>query len=113
MENIIQFSDFEKLDMRVGEIVEVEEIEGADKLWKMKVDLGKEIGERVICAGLKEHYSADELANKKIIVVVNLAPREMLGIESQGMLLAAVSDDKSEVVLISPEKDIEVGSRVS
>jgi methionyl-tRNA synthetase len=113
MENIIQFDDFAKLDMRVGEIIEIEEIEGADKLWELKVDLGKEIGERTICAGLKEYYSADELKNKKIIVAVNLAPRKMRGIESQGMLLAASTENHEKVVLISPEKEIENGSVVS
>lgn len=122
-ENIISFDDFAKLDLRVGKIIKVEEIKGADKLWKLKVDLGFE--KRTICAGLKQYYSEEELLNKKIIVVVNLAPRKMCGIESQGMLLAAVSDDESApkgvppkvnvggtVVLISPEKDIKVGAKV-
>jgi methionyl-tRNA synthetase len=121
---IVSFADFAKLDMHVGEIVEVEEIEGADKLWKLKVDLGKEIGERIICAGLKPFYSKEELANKKIIVIVNLAPRKMRGIESQGMLLAAVNElsqsatspttpPEEKVALLIPEKDIENGSRIS
>lgn len=129
-EGIITFDDFVKVDLRVGEIKIVEEIEGADKLWKLTVDTGEEIGERIICAGIKEHYSKEELMNKKIIVVVNLAPRKMRGIESQGMLLAASNKNhdtpqaypdkssekistKGKVVLISPEKDIELGSRVS
>lgn len=107
VENIIQFGDFVKVEMRVGEIVEVEEIEGADKLWNLSVDLGEE--KRTICAGLKPYYPKEELQNKKIIVVVNLAPRKMRGVESQGMLLAAVNSDESKVVLISPEKDIENG----
>jgi len=111
-ERIIDFKDWEKIDLRVGRILKVEEIEGADKLYKLRVDIG-ELGERTICAGIKEYYSEDELLNKKIIVFVNLAPRKMRGIESHGMLLATVSHDKKKVVLISPEKDIEVGSRVS
>jgi len=99
--------------MRVGQIKKVEAIEGADKLWKLDVDVGEECGGvRTLCAGLKEYYSKEELLNKKIIVLVNLAPRKMRGIESQGMLLAAVNYDESKVVLISPEKDIEVGSLV-
>lgn len=113
MEGIITFDDFVKVDLRVGEIKNVEEIEGADKLWKLSVDLGNKIGERTICAGIKEYYSKEELMNKKIIVVVNLAPRTMRGIESQGMLLAVSDKEKKNVVLISPEKDIELGSRVS
>jgi methionine--tRNA ligase beta chain len=111
MQGIIEFNDFEKVDLRVAQIKEIEEIEGADKLFKLNLDVG-EIGERIICAGIKEHYSKEELQDKKIIIVSNLAPRKLRGIESQGMLLAAVSEDHSKVILISPEKDIEVGVRV-
>ena len=110
--NIISFEDWKKLDLRVAQIKKVEDIEGADKLWKLTIDVGSEIGERIICAGIKEHYSKRELEGKKIIVFVNLAPRLMKGIESQGMLLAAEKNDKCEVALLIPEKDIEVGSRV-
>jgi len=112
MENIIDFKDWEKLDLRVAQIKKVEEIEGADKLWKLTLDVGEEIGERIVCAGLKQYYSQEKLEGKKIILFVNLAPRKMRGIESQGMILAAVSEDESKVFLLTPEKDIEVGSRV-
>ncbi len=110
-EGIITFGDFEKLDLKVGEIIEVENIEGADKLYKLKVDIGKET--KTVCAGIKEHYSKDELMNKKIILLANLAPRKLRGIESQGMIFAASNKDHSKVILISPEKDIEAGSGVS
>jgi methionyl-tRNA synthetase len=111
-DNIAPFSDWEKLDLRVGKIAKVEDIEGADKLYKLTVDLGSKIGKRTVCAGLKHHYSKDDLKNKKIILFVNLMPRKLKGIESQGMVLAAVSEDESKVVLLSPEKDIEVGAKV-
>lgn len=111
-EEIINFSDWEKLDLRVGKIAKVEDIEGADKLYKLTIDLGKVIGKRTVCAGLKKHYSKDELKNKKIILFVNLMPRKLKGIESQGMILAAVSEDESKVILLSPEKDIEIGAKV-
>lgn len=115
MKEEVNFDDWEKLDLRVAEIKEVEEIEGADKLYKLILDVGK-LGERVICSGLKEFFSKEELKGKKIIYFANLKPRKMRGVESQGMLLAAskFSEDgeEKEVVLISPEKDIEVGSRV-
>ena len=111
MEGIVEFGDWEKLDLRVGEILDVEEIEGADKLWKLTVNIGDE--KRVVCAGIKEFYSADELKGKKCVVFVNLAPRKLRGIESQGMILAAVNSDESQVVLLQPEKDIDVGCRVS
>lgn len=110
-ENTISYDDFAKVELRVGKITKVEEIEGADKLYKLSVDLGKELGKRVICAGIKKHYSKDELKGKKIIVVANLAPRMLKGIESQGMLLAA-SEGENKVVLISPEKDVELGSKI-
>jgi len=108
----ISFQDWQKIDLRVGKILEVEDVEGADKLYKLIVDVGKEIGKRTICAGIKQRYSKKELKGKKIIVFVNLEPRKMRGIESQGMLLACVSDDEKNVVLISPEKDIEIGGKV-
>lgn len=108
----VNFEDWEKLNLRVAEIIKVEEIKGADKLYKLTLDVG-ELGEKVICAGIKEYYSKEELKNKKIIYFSNLKPRKMKGIESQGMLLAVVNKDHSKVILISPKKDIEVGSRVS
>ena len=113
MEGLIDFSDWEKIDLRVAEIIEVEEIPNVDKLWKLTVDLGFEIGKKIICAGIKQNYSKKELIGKKIIVFVNLKPRTMKGIVSEGMLLAAVSEDHSQIRLIKPDKDIELGSRVS
>ncbi len=110
-EGIIEFSDWEKIELRVAEIIGVEEIAGADKLWKLTLDAGSS-GEKIVCAGLKKFYSADELKGKKVILFENLKPRMMRGIESSGMILAAVSEDESEVVLISPEKDIAVGSKI-
>jgi len=110
-EGIITYDDFVKVQLKVGKIIDAEEIPNADKLYKLTVDLGEE--KRTICAGIKEYYSKDELLNKKVIVVVNLAPRIMRGITSQGMLLAASNEEHSKVILISPEKDIEVGSKVS
>jgi len=110
-EGIAEFSDWEKLDLRVAEIKKVEEIKGADKLYKLTLDVG-ELGERIICAGIKKYYSKDELIGKKIIYFSNLKPRILKGIESQGMLLAASTAGHEKVVLISPEKDIEVGSRI-
>ena len=111
VEGIVEFKDWEKLDLRVGEIQEVEDIPGADKLYKLSVDIGTET--KTVCAGLKEYYSREELKGKKIILFINLVPRTLRGIESQGMILAAVSEDHSKVSLIQPDSEIEVGSRVS
>jgi len=106
----ISYEDFEKLDLKVGEIIEVEEIPKADKLYKLTVNIGEET--RTVCAGIKEYYSKDDLKGKKIILLANLAPRKLKGIESQGMVLAASTEDHDQVILISPESDIEVGSKV-
>ena len=108
--SIVNYPDWEKIELKVAKIEKVEDIDGADKLYKLTVNLGDE--NRIICAGIKKHYKKEELQNKKIIVFTNLAPRTMRGIESQGMLLAAVSDDESQVILISPEKEIEEGARI-
>ncbi len=108
----IEFPDWQKLDLRVAEIKKVEEIKGADKLYKLEIDAGKEIGKRIICAGIKPYYSKEELKGKKIIYFSNLKPRVMKGVESQGMLLAASTEGHEKVVLISPEKEIENGSKI-
>lgn len=110
MEEIINYSDWQKIKLVVGEIKEVDEIEGADKLYKLLVDIGDE--KRVICAGIKQYYKKEELIGKKIILFKNLAPRKMRGIESQGMLLAAVDEKNNKVILISPEKDIANGTPI-
>ncbi len=112
MADMIKYDDFAKLDLRVGTIKNAEGLEGADKLWKLSVDLGNEIGNRTILAGIKKYYAKEELINKQIIVIVNLEPRKMKGSESQGMLLAASNTDESKVILLSPEKGIENGSKV-
>ena len=112
-EGIVEFKDWAKLNLRVGQIEKAEDIEGADKIYKLTVNLGEEIGRRTVCAGLKEYYEKEELKNKKIILFVNLAPRKIRGIDSQGMLLAAVNKNESKVILLTPEKDIEIGSQVS
>lgn len=107
----IQFEDFAKIELKVAQVKVVEEIEGADKLWKLTLDDGSEEG-RIICAGIKEFYSAEKLQNKKIIVVANLAPRKLRGVESEGMLLAASTEDHSIISLLSPDKDVEPGCLV-
>ena len=107
----IQFEDFAKLDLRVAQIAHIEEIPKADKLYKLTLNVG-ELGERIICAGIKEFYSHDDLKNKKVVIIANLAPRKLRGIESQGMLLAASTKDHKTISLISPDQDIESGSIV-
>lgn len=111
-EGIIEFKDFEKLDLRVASIIKVEDIEKADKLYKLEIDVG-ELGTRTLVAGIKKYYKKEELENKKIIIVANLEPRILKGIESKGMLLAAGSKDKDKCVLLTPDSDIENGAKIS
>jgi len=112
MSDKIPFKDFQRLDIRVGLIKSVEDHPDADKLLVLKVDLGEE-KERSIVAGLKGHYEKSDLEGKKAVFVANLEPVTLRGVESNGMILAAVSEDKSKVVILQPEKDTEQGTKVS
>lgn len=108
---IIQFEDFLKLDLRVATIRQAEAHPKADKLIVLQVDLGSE--QRQIIAGLRGHYEPADLVGKQIVVLTNLPPRNMRGLDSQGMLLAGVSEDESSVVLLTTEKELAAGAKVS
>ena len=105
----IPFSDFQKLDLRIGKIENVEEVEGLDKLYKLTVDLG-EPTKRTLLAGLKESHQPYELLGKLIVVIANLEPREIGGVRSEGMLLAAISGEKP--IILIPEEEVKPGSKV-
>ena len=107
----ITFDDFAKIKLRVGRVLEASEHPNADKLLVLKVDLGDE--QRQIVAGLKAFYDPESLVGKNLIIVANLAPRKMRGLESQGMLLAASTDDHSQVIIVTTDTDIAPGSGVS
>jgi methionyl-tRNA synthetase len=104
----ITIEEFQKIDLRVADVVECERVKNSEKLLKLKVKIGNE--ERQIVAGIGKHYSPEELVGKKVIVVANLKPAKLMGIESQGMLLAAVKDEK--LTLITTLGEIESGSQV-
>lgn len=107
-ENLIDISEFARVDLKVAEIVKVEKIEGADKLLKLQVSLGDET--RQIVAGIAKCYAPDELVGKKIAMVTNLKPAKLKGVESQGMLLAASHGD--EISILTPLKDVPAGSKI-
>ena len=107
----ITFDDFAKVKLCVGRVLEAADHPNADKLLVLKVDLGNE--QRQIVAGLRGFYTAQQLVGRNIILVANLAPRMMRGLESQGMLLAASTPDRSRVIVLAPESEIEPGSVVS
>jgi methionine--tRNA ligase beta chain len=102
------FEDFKKLQIRIGLIVEAEKIEGTDKLLKLKVDFGDE--KRQIVSGIAEFYKPEQLIGKEHPFVVNLEPRVIRGVESQGMILAITSGEK--IVLLKPNKKVPAGSFV-
>lgn len=112
MPETVTLADFKNLDLRVGEIVNVEEHPNASKLLVLTVDLGEE-EPRTIVAGLKGFYEAKELKGKKAIFVANLEPAVLRGVKSEGMILAAVNKDHSEVVILTPEKDMPSGTNIS
>ena len=105
----VSFEDFLRLDMRVGKVVEAEQIPGSRNLIKMIVDFGSE--KRQSVAGLLQYYKPEELVEKKYAFVLNLQRKKMMGVESQCMILAA-EDTKGNVILIRPEKDVELGSKI-
>ena len=107
----IAFEDFAKLDLRVARVLDAKDHPNADKLLVLQIDLGTE--KRQIIAGLKGHYEPSELVGKSIVVVSNLAPRKMRGEISQGMLLAASSEDREQVRVLLPDGDLPPGSSVS
>jgi methionyl-tRNA synthetase len=96
--------------MRVGQIKTVERIVGADKLLKLTVDIGTEI--RQICAGIAQYYEPDKLIGRKVAVVVNLAPRKLRGVESNGMIIAASVGPEGRPVLAGFSEEVEVGARL-
>lgn len=106
--NIVSYEEFKKLDLRVAKIINIEDIQGADKLYKITIEIGEE--KRTIVAGIKKQYKKDELLGRLIVVITNLEPAKIRGVESNGMLLAASDGDM--ISILSPDKDIKTGSIV-
>ena len=109
--NTIVYDDFAKIELRVATVVECKPHPNADKLLVLQIDLGTE--KRQICAGLRQHYQPEQLVGKQIVVVANLAPRQMRGEISNGMLLAATDPTTGRVIVVSPGDTVTAGSKVS
>ena len=105
----IPFDEFQKLDLRIGKITEANQIPGSRNLIRMTVDFGTE--KRQAVAGLLQWYKPEQLVGKKGAFILNLQRRKMMGVESQCMIFAA-EDEKGNVVVLQPEKDIAEGSRI-
>ena len=108
--NLITIEDFMKVELRVAEIISAEPLPKSNKLLKLQVSLGEELGQRQVLAGIAKHYNPEDLIGRKIIVVANLQPAKLMGEESQGMLLAA--DGQDDIILLTPSKDAPLGARV-
>ncbi len=106
----ITIDDFAKVELRVAQIKVAERIPKADKLLRLEVDLGYE--QRQILAGIAEHYTPESLIGRKVVIVANLAPRKMRGLESNGMLLAASLGEAGKPVLASFLEEVEIGARL-
>jgi methionine--tRNA ligase beta chain len=106
---MISIDEFRKVELKVATIKSAEPHPNADKLMLLQVDLGTE--QRQICAGIRNHYTPEELVGRQIVVVANLETATLRGLESQGMLLAA--SDEGRVVILSPEKTVQPGAKVS
>jgi tRNA-binding protein len=110
MSSKVSFEEFSRIDLRVVYVKEAERVKGSKKLLKLKVDLG-ELGERQIIAGLGAWYNPEDLRGKYIVVVANLKPKRIFGLVSQGMLLAADSEDGVPVIL-TVERPVKPGTRI-
>lgn len=106
---MIQYDDFAKLELAIGEIKNAEAIEKSDKLVKLIVEFGDQT--RQIVAGIRKSYAPENLIGKKATFLINLEPREIFGVESQGMILAAHDKENNPVILI-PERDVDSGSQI-
>lgn len=105
---MINFEEFQKIDLRVAEIIKAEKVEGSEKLLKLQIDLGEE--KRQIVSGIGKFYNTKDLIGTKIVVAVNLEPRALFGLESQGMLLAA--DDNGRPAILRPDGNVFSGAKV-
>ncbi len=101
---------FQQIELRVATVIAAERIEGADRILKLQIELGTE--QRQLVAGIAKFYSPDELVGKQIVVVANLEPAVIRGVESKGMLLAASSEDGTQLAIVTPQKPIPNGGRV-
>ena len=105
----ITYDEFSKIELRAATVLSAEKIEGADRLYKVSIDLGSE--KRTVVAGIAQHYTPEELVGKRIVVVANLVPRTLKGVASQGMLLAAQSPD-GRLSIVSLAREVPNGSTV-
>lgn len=106
----VTIDDFSKLDIRIGKVIAAEKMEKSNKLLKLTINSG--LDTRIILSGIAQHYTAEEMVGKQVTFIANLAPRKMMGVESQGMILSA-EDGDGKLKLLQPLGDVEPGSAVN
>ena len=106
----VTIDDFSKLDIRVGKVVAAEKMEKSNKLLKLTINSG--LDTRTILSGIAQHVSPEEITGKQVVFIANLAPRKMMGVESQGMILSA-EDHDGKLKLLLPSGEVEPGSSIS
>ncbi|KPK36063.1 MAG: methionyl-tRNA synthetase [Nitrospira bacterium SG8_35_1] len=107
-DNLISINDFAKVELKVGRVFQAERVDGSNKLIKLQVDTGEE---RQIVAGIGKSYTPEELLGRRVVVVTNLKPAKLMGVESQGMLLAA-TDSEGTLSILTPEKEVKEGAQI-
>lgn len=108
----INIDHFMKVKLRVGQVISAEPVPKSKKLLKLQVSLGEQLGTRQILSGIAQHYSPETITGKRIIVVANLQPAKLMGLESQGMLLAGSNEDDSVLAVLEPDEKLPLGSLV-
>lgn len=109
--DLIDIETFAKVKFRVAKVEAVEAVPKSKKLFKISLDVG-ELGKRQIVSGIAQHYTPETLVGRSIVIVANLKPAMLMGVESNGMLLAASTDDNSILAVLQPDKEIPAGSMV-
>ena len=120
---MISFDEFKKVELRVGKVVACEPVEGSEKLLKLSVDIGEKDAEtgllatRQVLAGIAKEYKPEDLVGKEIVIVANLEPRALMGLESQGMILCANDTHLTGLgtgvpVIVRPDRDVAIGSEI-
>lgn len=112
MKPVISLADFNKLDLKIATVVAVDDVAGADKLWQLTLDIGEEKS-KIVLSGIKAWYSQKDLIGKQVVYLANLESKMIRGIESQGMILAAVTKDEEKVFLLKIDNQVKAGTKIT
>lgn len=108
----ISYADFAKVEFRIGEIIEAKNVDESEKLIRMIVDFGPELGQKVVYSGIRHWYQPEDLLNKKTVFIVNMIPKKIMGEESQAMIFGAEDEGNDKLSILILEKDLPSGTKV-